>query len=48
MLEIGAGTGRYSHELACQGYEVNAVELVEHNIEDLTGITSHTIDIFRK
>ena len=33
VLEIGAGTGRYSHALARQGYAVEAVELVEHNIE---------------
>lgn len=33
VLEIGAGTGRYSHALARQGYCVDAVELVEHNIE---------------
>lgn len=33
MLEIGAGTGRYSHALAREGYDVDAVELVEHNIE---------------
>lgn len=33
VLEIGAGTGRYSHALACQGYAVDAVELVAHNIE---------------
>lgn len=33
VLEIGAGTGRYSHALAQQGYTVDAVELVEHNIE---------------
>lgn len=33
VLEIGAGTGRYSHALARQGYVVDAVELVEHNIE---------------
>lgn len=32
ILEIGAGTGRYSHALARMGYEVQAVELVEHNI----------------
>ncbi len=32
VLEIGAGTGRYSHALARQGYDVDAVELVEHNI----------------
>ena len=33
ILEIGAGTGRYSHALARQGYRVDAVELLEHNIE---------------
>ena len=33
ILEIGAATGRYSHALARQGYTVDAVELVEHNIE---------------
>ena len=37
ILEIGAGTGRYSHALARQGYAVDAVELIGHNI-----------DIFRK
>jgi len=33
ILEIGAGTGRYSHTLARQGYPVDAVELVQHNID---------------
>lgn len=33
ILEIGAATGRYSHALARKGYQVDAVELVEHNIE---------------
>ena len=33
ILEIGAGTGRYSHALARRGYVVDAVELVEHNIK---------------
>lgn len=33
VLEIGAGTGRYSHALAQQGYNVDAVELVQHNID---------------
>lgn len=37
VLEIGAATGRYSHTLAQQGYKVDAIELVDHNI-----------DIFRK
>lgn len=33
ILEVGAGTGRYSISLAREGYCVNAIELVEHNIE---------------
>lgn len=33
VLEVGAATGRYSHALARRGYAIDAVELVEHNIE---------------
>ena len=33
ILEIGAATGRYSHNFARKGYTVDAVELVDHNIE---------------
>ena len=33
IIEIGAGTGRYSHALAQQGYAVDAVELIESNIK---------------
>lgn len=33
ILEIGAGTGRYALALAREGYRVDALELVEHNIE---------------
>lgn len=33
VLEIGAGTGRYSHTLARMGYRVDAVELISHNID---------------
>ncbi len=33
ILEVGAGTGRYSHALARMGYEVEAMELVQHNID---------------
>lgn len=33
VLEIGAATGRYSHALAQMGYPVDAVELVQHNID---------------
>ncbi len=33
VCEIGAGTGRYSLALARMGYPVDAVELLEHNID---------------
>lgn len=33
ILEIGAATGRYSHALAQIGYQVDAVELIQHNID---------------
>ena len=35
VLEIGAGTGRYSVTLAKQGLRVTAVELIAHNLEQL-------------
>ena len=35
VLEIGAGTGRYSVALAAEGYRVSAVELVESNLNVL-------------
>lgn len=35
VLEIGAGTGRYSVALAREGYSVTAVELIEHNLDIL-------------
>ena len=35
VLEIGAGTGRYSIALAKEGCDVTAVELIEHNLEIL-------------
>ncbi len=33
ILEIGAASGRYSHYFARKGHEVDAVELIPHNIE---------------
>ncbi len=35
ILEVGAGTGRYSVALAKEGYEVTAIELVVRNLEVL-------------
>ncbi|WP_242838669.1 class I SAM-dependent methyltransferase [Lachnobacterium bovis] len=35
VLEIGAGTGRYSITLAKEGMDVTAVELVDKNLEIL-------------
>ena len=32
IMDIGAGTGRYSVALAEEGYDVTAVELVKHNL----------------
>ena len=53
VLEIGAGTGRYSHTLARQGYPVDAVELVQRNIvciirkeRQILGISLPDGDIF--
>ena len=33
LLDIGAGTGRYSSALMAEGYDVKAVELVKRNID---------------
>jgi len=32
VIEIGAGTGRYAHALARQGYAVDAIELLERHV----------------
>ena len=39
ILELGAATGRYSHALARKGYAVDAVELVQHNIDIFNTLT---------
>lgn len=35
ILDVGAGTGRYSVQLADEGYDVTAVELVKYNLSIL-------------
>ena len=45
VLEIGAGTGRYSHTLARMGYKVEAVELIQHNIDIFNTLTQPEEDI---
>ena len=39
ILEIGAATGRYSHYFAQNGYTVDAIELIEHNINVFNSLT---------
>ncbi len=48
ILEIGAGTGRYSIAFAQKGYDVTAVELAEHNIDIMKKKVkaNHNIKIF--
>ena len=45
VLDIGAGTGRYSRTLAGEGYDVTAVELVEHNLNILKSNTKENMRI---
>ena len=35
ILDVGAGTGRYSVALSREGFDVTAVELVQHNLDIL-------------
>lgn len=45
VLEIGAATGRYSHTLARLGFQVDAVELIQHNIDIFNAKTQPGEDV---
>ena len=45
ILEIGAGTGRYSINYAKEGYKVDSVELIEKNLEILKDKITDKMDI---
>ena len=45
VIEIGAGTGAYSIPLAKEGYDVTAVELVEHNLDILRAKITEDMNI---
>lgn len=45
ILEVGAGTGRYSLALASEGYMVAAVELIEYNLQILRSKITKTMRI---
>ena len=48
IIEVGAGTGRYSVTLAKRGLRVTAVELIEHNLEILRSKLDGTESITAK
>lgn len=41
IIDIGAGTGKYSISLSNEGYDVTAVELVKHNLKVLESKNSN-------
>ena len=45
ILEIGAGTGAYSLYYADKGYKVDAVELVQKNVDILKSKITHDMNI---
>lgn len=45
ILEIGAGTGAYSISFATRGYQVDAIELVEHNLDILKSKVTSDMNI---
>ena len=47
IIDIGAGTGKYSIELANMGYDVTAIELVKHNLMTLKDNSSKVKSLFK-
>ena len=45
ILEVGAGTGRYSLYYANRGYDVTAIEYVQHNLDVLNSHITDTMQI---
>ena len=45
ILEVGAGTGRYSLYYADKGYDVTAIEYVKHNVEILKSKIKENMNI---
>lgn len=45
ILEVGAGTGKYSLYYAEQGYKVNSIEYVQHNLDILKSKITDKMDI---
>ena len=45
ILEIGAGTGRYSLYFADKGYKVNAIEFVQNNVDILKSHIKENMNI---
>lgn len=45
ILEVGAGTGKYSLHYANLGYKVNAIEFIDHNIEVFKSNIKDNMDV---
>lgn len=41
IIDIGAGSGRYSSKLADNGYQVTAVELIKHNVRKIEALNKN-------
>ena len=48
ILDIGAGTGRYSVPLSEEGYTVTAIELVRHNLGLLKAKNSNVMNLISR